>query len=52
MSAPVLDRDGRVLAAVSVSGPIERTTRHPGKRYAAQVEAAARRIEAAAGLTP
>jgi DNA-binding IclR family transcriptional regulator len=52
VSAPVLDRDGRVLAAVSVSGPIERTTRHPGKRYAAQVEQAARRIETAAGLTP
>ena len=27
------DRDGAVVAAVSVSGPIERTTRQPGRRY-------------------
>ena len=46
VSAPVLDADGAVLAAVSVSGPIERTTRSPGARYGAAVEAAARRIEA------
>jgi len=51
VSAPVLDGEGRVIAAVSVSGPIERTTRHPGKRYADDVERAARRIERAAGLT-
>jgi len=47
VSAPVRDADGRVLAAVSVSGPVERTTRSPGERYGAAVEAAARRIEAA-----
>ena len=40
VSAPVV-RDGEVVAAVSVSGPIERTTRTPGKRYAAAVVAAA-----------
>ncbi len=46
-------RDGeRVVAAVSVSGPIDRTTRRPGVRYRTAVEAAARRIEVAAGLTP
>jgi DNA-binding IclR family transcriptional regulator len=50
VSAPVCAGDGRVLAAVSVSGPMERTTRKPGARYAADVIAAARRIERAAGL--
>ncbi|MDQ3680610.1 MAG: helix-turn-helix domain-containing protein [Actinomycetota bacterium] len=44
VSAPVY-RDGRVVAAVSVSGPVERTTRSPGRRYARAVVAAARRIE-------
>jgi DNA-binding IclR family transcriptional regulator len=47
VSAPVLDNEGRVRAAVSVSGPIHRTTRAPGKRYAKAVLAAARNIEAA-----
>jgi DNA-binding IclR family transcriptional regulator len=43
VSAPVVDPSGRVVAAVSVSGPIDRTTRAPGRRYgAAVVEAAAR----------
>ena len=50
VSAPVCDGEGRVLAAVSVSGPMERTSRKPGVRYAADVIAAARRIERAAGL--
>jgi DNA-binding IclR family transcriptional regulator len=36
-----------VVAAVSVSGPIERTSRQPGERYGEAVVAAARRIEAA-----
>jgi DNA-binding IclR family transcriptional regulator len=41
VSAPVRDATGDVVAAVSVSGPIERTTRSPGRRYAeAVVEAA------------
>jgi DNA-binding IclR family transcriptional regulator len=47
VSAPVRDRTGRVVAAVGVSGPIERTTRHPGVRYGEAVVAAARRIESA-----
>jgi DNA-binding IclR family transcriptional regulator len=34
---------------VSVSGPIERTTRQPGKRYAAAVVEAARQVERAMG---
>jgi DNA-binding IclR family transcriptional regulator len=46
VSAPVY-RDGEVVAAVSVSGPVERTTRSPGRRYAEAVVAAARRIEGA-----
>ena len=47
VSAPVIDAEGRVRAAVSVSGPIERTSRAPGRRYATAVMAAARQIEAA-----
>ncbi len=46
VSAPVR-RDGAVVAAVSVSGPVERTSRQPGRRYAAVVVAAASAIEAA-----
>lgn len=45
VSAPVLDAAGAVVAAVGVSGPIERLTRAPGKRYAAAVTTAARAIE-------
>ena len=41
VSAPVLDDEGRVVAAVSVSGPIGRTTRSPGRRYAPAVVSAA-----------
>jgi DNA-binding IclR family transcriptional regulator len=48
VSAPVWDGD-RVAAAVSVSGPVQRTTRTPGKRYATAVTKAARAIEAAVG---
>ena len=51
VSAPILDR-GSIIAAVSVSGPIERTTKHPGRRYGEAVVAAARRIEHDAGLRP
>ena len=49
VSAPILD-EGVIVAAISVSGPIERTTRHPGTRYGEDVVAAARRIEVDAGL--
>lgn len=47
VSAPVRDRTGAVVAAVSVSGPIERLTREPGARYGEQVADAGRRISAA-----
>ena len=50
VSAPVRDASGRVVAAVSVSGPIERTSRQPGKRYGSFVVDAAREIESEAGL--
>lgn len=43
VSAPVVV-DGEVVAAISVSGPIERTTRQPGRRYAAAVVDAARTV--------
>lgn len=49
VSAPVTDGHGRLVAAVSVSGPVARTTRTPGRRYGPAVVAAARRVEAALG---
>ncbi len=43
VSAPVHGRDGAVIAALSVSGPIDRLGRRPGPRYApALVRGAAR----------
>ncbi|MEV7770284.1 IclR family transcriptional regulator [Kitasatospora sp. NPDC086791] len=47
VSAPVRGPSNRVVAAVSVSGPIERLTRHPGAQLSrAVVEAADRLTEA------
>jgi len=46
VSAPVVAADGSTLAAVSVSGPIERLTRHPGRRFGDAVLAAANAIPA------
>jgi len=46
VSAPVRDREGRVIAAVSVSGPIERLGRRPGRRLAEAVVAAAHELSA------
>src|SRR6202011_1711260 len=40
VSAPVRDRRGNVIAAVSVSGPIDRMGRRPGARWAADLLAA------------
>jgi DNA-binding IclR family transcriptional regulator len=48
VSAPVRHGD-EVVAAVSVSGPVDRTTRAPGRKYAAAVTTAARRIERGMG---
>jgi len=44
VSAPVRGTSGRVVAAVSVSGPIERLTRTPGRVHAPAVLAAAQRL--------
>jgi len=47
VSAPVRSPSGRVVAAVSVSGPIERLTRTPGRLHAASVVTAAQRLSEA-----
>ena len=49
VSAPVVDADGNVVAAVSVSGPIDRFTRSPGERFGRQVAQAAAVITATLG---
>jgi len=41
VSAPVRDSSGAVVAAVSVSGPVDRIGRKPGSRWAADLLAAA-----------
>jgi DNA-binding IclR family transcriptional regulator len=41
VSAPVRGAGGAVIAAVSVSGPLERLTRSPGRLHAEAVVAAA-----------
>jgi DNA-binding IclR family transcriptional regulator len=47
VSAPVRGPSNRVVAAVSVSGPIERLTRHPGRMHAqAVIDSAARLTDA------
>ena len=45
VSAPVRDATGQVVAAVSVSGPIERIGRRPGVRWAADLLAAAEALQ-------
>lgn len=47
VSAPVRDATGSVIAAVSVSGPLDRLTRSPGARHADAVVAAAAALERA-----
>ena len=47
VSAPVHDGRGRIVAAVSVSGPLQRLTRKPGQKYGAAVAEAAQRAERA-----
>ncbi|MDQ3592158.1 MAG: IclR family transcriptional regulator [Actinomycetota bacterium] len=44
VSAPVRAASGRVVAAVSVSGPVERLSRQPGRQHAPAVMAAAERL--------
>ncbi len=51
VSAPVLDGRGMVVAAVSVSGPIDRLTSDPGPVHGPAVVAAATRVAQDAGLS-
>jgi DNA-binding IclR family transcriptional regulator len=46
VSAPIVDGARVVVAAISVSGPIERLSRTPGKRFGRAVADAAARIDA------
>jgi DNA-binding IclR family transcriptional regulator len=45
VSAPVRDGSGQVVAAVSVSGPVDRIGRRPGLRWAADLLAAAEALQ-------
>jgi DNA-binding IclR family transcriptional regulator len=47
VSAPVFGPGRRVIAAVSISGPIERLGRSPGQRFAPVLTAAAQRLQSA-----
>ena len=44
VSAPVRSPSGRVIAAVSISGPVERISRQPGRLHAATVVAGANKL--------
>ena len=47
VSAPVFDRSHDVVAAISISGPVDRVGRTPGRSFAAQIVAAAAELSAA-----
>ncbi len=49
VSAPVRGESGTVIAAVSLSGPLERLTRSPGRRHGTAVLAAAARLSTSVG---
>ena len=42
VSAPVIDAAGDVIAALSISGPLERMSRNPGAKFGAMVSRGAR----------
>src|SRR6476661_1161679 len=44
VSAPIRSPSGKIIAAVSVSGPLERLSRQPGRMHAPAVLAAAERL--------
>ncbi|CAN5606193.1 IclR family transcriptional regulator NdgR [soil metagenome] len=46
VSAAVVDGDGKVVAAISLSGPVERLTRTPTRRFGTAVRAAAAEVAA------
>jgi DNA-binding IclR family transcriptional regulator len=52
VSAPIRANGGKVVAAVSVSGPIERLTRQPGRLHAPAVLAAAEKLTDVLRRTP
>jgi DNA-binding IclR family transcriptional regulator len=52
VSAPVFGGPGSVVAAISVSGPIDRLGSNPGRRLGPAVVAAARELTAALGSAP
>jgi DNA-binding IclR family transcriptional regulator len=47
VSAPIRGSGNRVIAAISISGPLERLTRSPGRLHAGPVVAAGERISEA-----
>ena len=47
VSAAVRDRRGHIIAAVSLSGPVERLSRQPARRFGRDVSEAARAVTAA-----
>ncbi|MGZ4764448.1 MAG: IclR family transcriptional regulator [Ilumatobacteraceae bacterium] len=49
VSAAVRDRNRRIIAAVSLSGPLERLSNEPRRRFGRAVEAAAHAVSAAVG---
>ncbi|MDP9117519.1 MAG: IclR family transcriptional regulator [Actinomycetota bacterium] len=49
VSAPIRAADGEIIAAISISGPIERLGRTPGQRFAPVLVTGARRIQSALG---
>lgn len=44
VSAAVTDKAGRVVAAISISGPVERLTRTPSRRFGSEVRRAAAEV--------
>ena len=42
VSAPVIDGTGDIIAALSISGPLERMSRNPGAKFGAMVSRGAR----------
>ena len=47
VSAAIRDRRGRIIAAVSLSGPVERLSRQPRQRFGRDVAEAAKAVSAA-----
>jgi DNA-binding IclR family transcriptional regulator len=45
VSAPVFNAQGNIIAAISVSGPIERLTRRPGERHGVAVVRASKNLQ-------